>query len=45
MAGRADNNRVVYFAGDPGMTARFVDVRITASLTQMLHGELVSNQI
>ncbi|MDD5179915.1 MAG: tRNA (N6-isopentenyl adenosine(37)-C2)-methylthiotransferase MiaB [Gallionellaceae bacterium] len=41
MAGRADNNRVVYFAGDPGMTARFVDVKITTSLTQMLHGELI----
>ncbi len=42
MAGRADNNRVIYFAGDPGMTASFVDVKITASLTQMLRGELVT---
>ena len=41
LAGRTGNNRVVNFAGDPGLAGRFVDVRITAALPHSLRGELV----
>ena len=41
LAGRTDNNRVVNFAGSPGMLGRFVDVRITAVSGHTLRGEAV----
>ena len=42
LAGRTDNNRVVNFAGSPGMIGRFVEVRITEVWAHTLRGELVS---
>ena len=42
LAGRTDNNRVVNFAGSPGMVARFVGVKITAVSMHTLRGELVT---
>ncbi len=42
LAGRTDNNRVVNFAGSPGMIGRFVDVSITAVSMHTLRGELVT---
>ena len=42
LAGRTDNNRVVNFAGSPGMIGRFVDVRITEVWAHTLRGELVT---
>jgi tRNA-2-methylthio-N6-dimethylallyladenosine synthase len=41
LAARADNNRVVNFRGSPGMTGRFVDVKITEVVRHTLRGELV----
>lgn len=41
MAGRTDNNRVVNFAGSPGMLGRYVDVRILSGTLHTLRGELV----
>ncbi len=41
MAGRLDSNRVVNFAGSPGMIGRFVDVKITGSWHHTLRGERV----
>jgi tRNA-2-methylthio-N6-dimethylallyladenosine synthase len=41
MAGRTDNNRVVNFAGSPGMLGRYVDVRIVSGTLHTLRGELV----
>jgi tRNA-2-methylthio-N6-dimethylallyladenosine synthase len=43
MAGRMDNNRIVNFAGVPGMLGRFVDVKITSVWAYTLCGELVPN--
>jgi tRNA-2-methylthio-N6-dimethylallyladenosine synthase len=41
LAARTDNNRVVNFRGSPGMTGRFVDVKITEVVRHTLRGELV----
>ena len=40
LAARTGNNRIVNFAGSPGMVGRFVDVTITAA-AHTLRGELV----
>ncbi len=42
LAGRTENNRVVNFAGSPGMLGRFVDVRILSGTMHTLRGELVT---
>ena len=36
LAGRTDNNRVVNFAGKPGLAGRFVDVAVAAGTTYIL---------
>ena len=41
LAGRTENNRVVNFAGSPGMLGRYVDVRILPGTLHTLRGELV----
>ncbi|MDH2915850.1 MAG: tRNA (N6-isopentenyl adenosine(37)-C2)-methylthiotransferase MiaB [Gallionella sp.] len=41
LAGRTENNRVVNFAGSPGMLGRYVDVRISSGTLHTLRGELV----
>jgi tRNA-2-methylthio-N6-dimethylallyladenosine synthase len=41
LAGRTENNRVVNFAGSPGMLGRYVDVRILSGSMHTLRGELV----
>jgi tRNA-2-methylthio-N6-dimethylallyladenosine synthase len=41
LAGRTENNRVVNFAGSPGMLGRYVDVRITAVSGHTLRGDAV----
>jgi tRNA-2-methylthio-N6-dimethylallyladenosine synthase len=43
LAGRTDNNRIVNFAGSPGMVGRFVDVTITAVSMHTLRGEAVAH--
>ena len=40
MAGRTENNRVVNFAGSPGMLGRYVDVRILSGTLHTLRGEV-----
>ncbi|MFA5370345.1 MAG: tRNA (N6-isopentenyl adenosine(37)-C2)-methylthiotransferase MiaB [Sideroxydans sp.] len=40
MAGRTENNRVVNFAGSPGMLGRYVDVRILSGTMHTLRGEV-----
>ena len=40
LCGRTENNRVVNFAGEPSSIGQFVNVRITAALTNSLRGEL-----
>ena len=40
LCGRADNNRVVNFAGNPRLAGRFVDVTITAARPHSLRGEI-----
>ena len=40
LAGRTDNNRIVNFAGDPGLVGQFVDVTFTAALAHTLRGKL-----
>ena len=42
MAGRMDNNRIVNFAGSPGMLGRFVDVKITSAWAYTMRGEVVA---
>ncbi len=42
LAGRMDNNRIVNFAGPPGMLGRFVDVKITTVWAYTMRGELVT---
>jgi tRNA-2-methylthio-N6-dimethylallyladenosine synthase len=42
MAGRLDNNRLVNFAGSPGMLGRFVEVKITEVYAYTLRGEAVA---
>ena len=41
LAGRTGNNRVVNFAGDPGLAGHFVAVRITKALPHSLRGEVL----
>lgn len=41
LAGRTDNNRIVNFAGPPGLLGRFVDVDISAVSMHTLRGNLV----
>ncbi|OGS90247.1 MAG: tRNA (N6-isopentenyl adenosine(37)-C2)-methylthiotransferase MiaB [Gallionellales bacterium GWA2_60_18] len=41
LAGRTDNNRIVNFAGSPGMIGRFVEVKITGVVRHTLRGEVV----
>jgi tRNA-2-methylthio-N6-dimethylallyladenosine synthase len=41
LAARTDNNRVVNFAGSPGMLGRFVEVKILAVSVHTLRGEVV----
>lgn len=41
LAGRTENNRIVNFAGSPGMLGRYVDVRILPGTLHTLRGELV----
>jgi tRNA-2-methylthio-N6-dimethylallyladenosine synthase len=42
LAGRTENNRVVNFAGSPGMLGRYVEVRILSGTMHTLRGELVT---
>jgi len=42
LAARTENNRVVNFAGAPGMIGRFVEVKITAVIVHTLRGEVVA---
>ncbi len=44
LAGRADNNRIVNFAGQPRLIGQFVNVKITAALPHSLRGEVVIAQ-
>ncbi|MEI7446100.1 MAG: tRNA (N6-isopentenyl adenosine(37)-C2)-methylthiotransferase MiaB [Burkholderiales bacterium] len=39
LAARTDNNRVVNFAGEPGMVGALLDLRITSALPHSLRGE------
>jgi len=41
VSGRTENNRVVNFDGDASLIGGFVDVRITAALSNSLQGELM----
>ena len=41
LAGRMGNNRIVNFAGSPGMLGRFVDVKITSAWAYTMRGEVV----
>ena len=41
LAARTDNNRIVNFAGSPGMLGRFVDVKILSVSVHTLRGEAV----
>lgn len=41
LAARTDNNRIVNFAGSPGMIGRFVNVKITSVSVHTLRGEVV----
>ena len=41
VAARTDNNRIVNFAGSPGMLGRFVDVKILSVSVHTLRGEVV----
>jgi tRNA-2-methylthio-N6-dimethylallyladenosine synthase len=40
LAGRTGNNRVVNFAGHPGLIGQFIDVKITEALNNSLRGRL-----
>jgi len=42
LAARTENNRVVNFAGSPGMIGRFVEVKITAVIVHTLRGEALT---
>lgn len=41
LTGRTDGNIIVDFAGDPALTGRFADVRITGARNWILNGELI----
>ena len=45
LAGRTANNRVVNFAGDAALIGRFVDLRITAALTNTLRGTTLATTV
>jgi len=45
MAGRTENNRVVNFAGSPGMLGRYVDVKILSGTLHTLRGEMVVEHV
>ena len=45
LCGRTDNNRMVNFAGDPNITGHFIDVEITAALSNSLRGEIVRDTV
>ena len=44
LAGRTDNNRIVNFVAHPRLIGHFVEVRITASLSHTLRGEMVTTE-
>jgi len=44
LAARTENNRIVNFAGSPGMLGRYVEVKIAAVIVHTLRGEVVANQ-
>jgi tRNA-2-methylthio-N6-dimethylallyladenosine synthase len=43
LAARTENNRIVNFAGSPGMVGRFADVKITSVIVHTLRGEAVAH--
>jgi tRNA-2-methylthio-N6-dimethylallyladenosine synthase len=43
LAARAENNRVVNFAGAPRLINHYVDVKITEAMVYTLRGEIVTN--
>jgi len=45
LCGRTDNNRMVNFTGDPNITGHFIDVEITAALSNSLRGEIVRDTV
>ncbi|OAM52426.1 tRNA (N6-isopentenyl adenosine(37)-C2)-methylthiotransferase MiaB [Methylovorus sp. MM2] len=42
LAGRTENNRIVYFAGSHDLIGQFIDVSITEARSHSLRGELVN---
>ena len=42
ISGRTENNRVVNFDGDAGLSGSFVDVKITDVFANSLQGEIVA---
>ncbi|MEZ0232108.1 MAG: tRNA (N6-isopentenyl adenosine(37)-C2)-methylthiotransferase MiaB [Methylophilaceae bacterium] len=42
LAGRTENNRIVYFAGNHDLIGQFIDVSITEARSHSLRGELVN---
>jgi tRNA-2-methylthio-N6-dimethylallyladenosine synthase len=44
LAARTANNRIVNFAGDPGLIGSFVDVRISEVVSHALRGELLNGE-
>lgn len=45
LAGRTDNNRIVNFPGPARLIHQFIDVRITASVSHSLRGEVVTREV
>ena len=43
LAARTENNRIVNFAGSPGMVGRFVEVKIASVIVHTLRGEAVAH--
>jgi tRNA-2-methylthio-N6-dimethylallyladenosine synthase len=44
LAARTANNRIVNFAGDPGLIGSFVDVRVSEVVSHSLRGELLNGE-
>jgi len=44
LAARTANNRIVNFAGDPGLIGSFADVRISEVVSHALRGELLNGE-
>ncbi len=44
LAARTDNNRIVNFAGEPGLAGRFVEVEVTAAMPHSLRGRLAPSR-